>query len=275
MVHIRKANGDLTLFDKTKFMSALVRSGASESDAFQVLSMVEKEIVEGMSTAKIYQLAQRYLLKVSKYVAGRYRLKRAVFDLGPGGYPFEKFVARLLEHKQYRVEINVVDQGKCVKHELDVLAENDKEKIMVECKFHRSKGHKNDVKVPLYIQSRFLDMKAAWLAGGEKRHMKGMIVTNTRFSLDAMAYAKCMELDLVSWDYPLGNCLRDWIDQSGFHPITSLRSLNKGLTGELLSEGIVLCRELIQHETVLLEKGLRPSQIRRIFHEAQTILGYS
>jgi Holliday junction resolvase-like predicted endonuclease len=272
MVHVRKASGELVPFDEQKFLSALRRSGASESDALQVLKLVEKDLVNGMSTSKIYQLAQRYLLKVSQYAAGRYRLKKAVFDLGPGGYPFEKFVARLLENQGYQVQINVVEQGKCVRHELDAVAENSKEKIMVECKFHRSKGHKNDVKIPLYIQSRFLDMKAAWQEKGDTRSMRGMIVTNTRFSLDAMTYGKCMGLDLVSWDYPAGNCLRDWIDQSGFHPITSLKSLNKSIQMELLEAGVVLCRELLDNKNILLEKGLRASKVRQVIHEAKAIV---
>lgn len=271
MVRIRKANGELVPFDGQKLISALVRSGASRAEAEQVLKLVTKNLVEGISTAKIYKISQSYLRQVSSYAAGRYRLKKAVFDLGPGGYPFEKFVGRLMEFKGYNINVNVIERGHCVRHELDVVAENKKEKIMIECKFHRDKGHKNDVKIPLYIQSRFLDMKWRWEEEGEKRKLVGMIVTNTRFSTDAEDFGGCMGLKLVGWDYPKGDSLRDWIDQSGYHPITSLNTLTANLKTQIIDKGFVLCRDIVDNPDILNGLGLSQSKIWKVIEEAKII----
>lgn len=271
MVNIRKANGELMPFDGQKLIDALLRSGASKDEAEKVLQLVSKNLMEGISTNKIFKISQAYLRQVSSYAAGRYQLKKAVFDLGPGGYPFEKFVARLMEYKGYKTTTNLVEMGHCVKHELDVVAENDNEKIMIECKFHRDKGHKNDIKIPLYIQSRFLDMKSKWLENGETRKLTGMIVTNTRFSTDAEDFGKCMGLKLVSWDFPQGSSLRDWIDQSGYHPITSMASISNAIKAQIMERGVVLCRDLVENPLVLEKLGLSQGKIYKILSEAKIV----
>jgi len=271
-IKVRKSNGDLVRFDPDKLMQALINSGASFREAEDVAQAVVKRIEDGMKTSKIYRLAYDILRRRSKYVAGRYRLKKAVFDLGPSGYPFEKFVSKLLENQGYKVDINVIGQGRCVTHELDVVARNDEEQLMVECKFHRDKGHKNDVKIPLYIHSRFEDMKAVWQKEDNSVKYIGMIATNTRFSEDAVNYARCVGMRLVSWDYPAGNSLKDWIDRSGFHPITSLQSLTKTQKQFLLEEGIVLCRELLLSRALLQKNGLSHRKIDEILSEASAIV---
>jgi hypothetical protein len=144
---------------------------------------------------------------------------------------------------------------------------------MVECKFHKDKGHKNDVKIPLYIQSRFLDMKWRWTSEGDSRKMTGMIVTNTRFSTDAEDYSKCMGLKLISWDYPQGNSLRDWIDQSGYHPITSLESLSVNLKMQIMEKGIVLCHDIIEKPEILENLGLSAAKINKVIEEAKLMSG--
>ncbi len=270
-LRIRKANGDLVDFDETKIIAALMRSGARRDEAEKVLSQLLKTVSDGVSTAKIYQKALMQLRKVSGYAAGRYQLKRAVFELGPGGYPFEKFVAHLLASKGFETQTNVIGQGRCVRHELDVVAENKFEKIMVECKFHRDQGQKNDVKIPLYIQSRFLDMKQQWEAEGETRKITGMIVTNTRFTTDAEDFGKCVGLRLVSWDYPNGHGLRNWIDKSGLHPITTISSIPKALKSVLMEKGIVLCREILDKSELLLQLGIAEQKVKTIIEEARLI----
>ena len=80
-------------------------------------------------------------------------------ELGPSGFPFEKFVAAIIKEEGYQTEVGVIVQGACVTHEVDVVATTDHQHIMVECKYHNQQGRVNDVKIPLYIQSRFLDIE--------------------------------------------------------------------------------------------------------------------
>lgn len=226
-IRVRKRNGEYAAFDIEKLRNALKRSGATESETAEIVEQLTPSLFEGITTKRIYEIAYSLLRKRSHRVAGRYRLKKAIMDLGPTGYPFEHFVGKLFEADGYTTKTGVFVKGNCVQHEVDVVAEKDNKRYMVECKFHGDSRKKSDVKVALYIHSRFLDIKNQWQKEelSNDKTFTGMIVTNTRFSQDAMQYGKCVGLKVVSWDYPAGNSLKDWIDRSGYHPITSLASL--------------------------------------------------
>ncbi len=271
---ITKQTGEKVIYNPDKLKKALILSGASSQQTEKVLREVEKRLYSGITTKNLYQLAYRLLKKLSKRAAGRYKLKQAVMEMGPSGYPFEKLVGKLFEYKGYAVQVGVTVKGHCVSHEVDVIARNGEEQIMIECKFHRDPGFKSDVKIPLYIHSRFQDVRSAWekqstLAG---LHFTGMVATNTRFSEDAIEYARCAGMRLLSWDYPEDDSLKAWIDQSGFHPVTSLSSLKKIHKQKLLDEGIILCRELPDNEEYLKHLGLKPDQIRRVLNEAEAMI---
>ena len=149
---ITKRTGEKVPFDKQKLKRSLERSGASEEDISTIINQVNSRLVDGMSTHKVYQMAYAILRKKSNKVAGKYRLKKAIFELGPTGYPFERFVGELLKYQGYQVQIGQTIQGHCVSHEVDVIAEKANKKFMIECKFHQGGDKKSDVKVSLYIE---------------------------------------------------------------------------------------------------------------------------
>jgi len=163
-----------------------------------------------MTTTEIYSRAFKMLSDFSRASAARYKLKKAIMELGPAGYPFERFIGAILEHQGYRVEIGKFVKGHCVTHEVDVIADMDDRRYMVECKFHNRQAHNSDVKVPLYIHSRFLDIRKKWLEqdGMNDKFHQGWMVTNTRLTEDAMEYGQCAGLKLISWDYPQDGSLR-------------------------------------------------------------------
>ncbi|NOR86018.1 MAG: ATPase [Bacteroidales bacterium] len=274
-IQVIKHSGEKALFDVEKLKSALIRSGARPDEIDQVISEISKKLYQGISTRKIYQIAYAVLRKRSHNAAGRYRLKKAVLDLGPSGYPFEKFVGRLMAFKGYEVEVSKIIQGKCVTHEVDVIAKKDLEHLYIECKFHQDRG-KNDVKIPMYIKSRFDDIRnnLGQLKENKDVVIKGMLITNTRFTTDAQDFGKCSGLTLIGWDYPHHHNLRDWIDQAGFHPITSLSSLNKKMAQALLERDVILCCEVEKKKDVLVGLGLRPNEIRKIIKEANEVMKY-
>lgn len=273
-ITVTKHTGEKVIYEPGKLQKALFQAGANSDQIKAVQQEVENRMVDGMSTKKIYQTAYRILKKLSSKTAGRYRLKQAVLEMGPSGYPFEKLIGKLFEFKGYSAEVGKVVQGKCVSHEVDVIAKNENEQIMVECKFHRDPGYKSNVKIPLYIHSRFLDVESAWkmTPGLENLHFTGMVATNTRFTEDAITYGRCAGLRLLSWDYPEGDSLKNWIDQSGFHPITSLSSLKKSHKQKLLENNVVLCRELSDNKEELIKLGMKPDQIARVLKEAATLV---
>ena len=271
---VRKNNNEIVDFDISKLKSALMRTGATEENIDKIVSEIEPQLFDGITTKKIYRLAFKVLRKKSKKLSAHYSLKNAILEFGPTGYPFEIFVSRLLKIQGYEVEVGQIIQGKCVTHELDVVAINNDTKMYVECKFHQRKGHKNDVKIPLYINSRFHDIKdkLSSLPENKDYKFKGMIVTNTRFSGDAIDYANCAGLQLVSWDYPIGNSLRDWIDQADFHPVTSLSSANKDAKQKMLNNGIVICKDIIENLDKINTIGINEKLSKKIIKEAKEVI---
>ena len=53
-----------------------------------------------------------------------------------------------------------------------------------------------DIKVALYVHARHEDLKA------HDPSITGMLVTNTMFTRDAIAYGECMSMNLMAWNYP-------------------------------------------------------------------------
>lgn len=272
-IRVIKGNGEKVVFDREKLKQALSFSGAAPEEQEKIASMVEARIYDGILTKRIYQMAFDLLKKDSYKIAGRYRLKNAIMEMGPTGYPFEVFVGKIFETMGYEVETGVIAQGKCVQHEVDVIARKPGEMIMLECKFHMENSTKSGVQVPLYIQSRYLDVKAAWEEQyGKNLHYRGGVVTNTRFSEDAIQYGNCAGLVLISWDYPSDMGLKYWIDKTGLQPVTSLISLTKKDKQFLLDKGIVLCSQLEENKDLLKEMGITDFQVRKILNEAANLM---
>jgi hypothetical protein len=274
-IFVLKSNGDKVPFEKDKFLNALKYSGASEQESHQILQQIKSKLYDGIPTKKIYRLAYSLLKKKKSHkAAGRYRLKKAIFELGPSGYAFEQFVSRLFTSFGYSVKTDQLIKGKCILHEVDVLAKKSSEVVFVECKFRSDYRGKTDVKVPLYIHSRFNDIEEKWRKDPEYENLdtKGFIVTNARFTKDAIEFAECAGLGLISWDYPSESSLKYHIDKSGMHPITSLHSLTKAQKSNMLKEGVILCRELLKSEPILKKLGLSQKQIDKVFMEARHII---
>lgn len=273
-MQVKKNTGELVPFDPEKLKNALRRSGAREEDIAGIVENVRASLYEGITTKKIYQIAYRMLHKTSKRAAGRYRLKKALFQLGPSGYPFEHFIARLLEFDGYSTNTGQMVKGKCVEHEVDVVATKEDMVVMAECKFHQTESIKSDVKISLYVHSRFEDIKKEWLKepGNSQKSFKPILITNTRFTEDALQFGKCAGMKLISWDYPADGCLKDWIDRADFHPITSLKSLRKREVQELTEKGLVLCREIVENPEILTSLIASHQRQKTILKEAKALV---
>ena len=272
-IRVTKGDGEKAKFNPEKLKKALQSSGAGKAEQEKIVSLVIKNLYDGIPTGKIYRMAFDFLKKESQRVAGRYKLKNAIMELGPTGFPFERFVGKIFETMGYEVQTGVIVQGRCVTHEVDVIARKPNEMLMIECKFHSDSLSKSSVQVPLYINSRFQDVKATWEKEfGLDIRYQGGVVTNTRFSEDAEKYGTCAGLQMISWDYPIDNGLKSRIDKSGLHPVTSLISLTKAQKQRILEKGIVLCSELNDNRNLLKEIGIQERQINRILREAENLI---
>ncbi len=247
-IEIVKASGEVVMYSKEKLHRSLVRAGATEDAITVVMNEMDRFIRPGMTTKHIFRHAFNTLKKASGATAARYKLKQAILEMGPSGFAFELFVAALVACDGYRVETNVVVPGHCVDHEIDVIASKPNEQLMVECKFHNRQGIKCDVKVPLYIRSRFQDVLNA---KHSYQFTAGCVFTNTRFTDDAAKYGTCAGMYLTGWDYPQNNGLREMVDRNAIHPVTCLSSLTGREKSWLLENGVVHTRALLESKSLL------------------------
>jgi len=270
---ITKASGQKEPFVRSKLHQSLAKAGASAELAAEIIDDIENNLVDGMTTKAIYKRAHKRLSQSAKPVAGRYHLKNGIMELGPSGFPFERYVSEILAHHGYTVQVGKIIDGKCVKHEVDVIAEKDMHHFMIECKYHNQPGMVCDVKIPLYIQARFKDIEAQWqlLAGHHEKFHQGWVVTNTRFTNDALTYGTCAGLRLVSLDHPRSGNLREMIESSGLYPLTCLTALSHVEKKILLERKIVLCREICHAPAILEELGIPPNRRKAILTEANQL----
>jgi len=270
---ILKSSGEKAKFSLEKLRNSLKHSGADDKLVQQIVNIVRDELYQGISTKEIYNRAFALLKKKKSVFASKYKLKKAIYELGPTGFPFEKLVAAILEYSGYETEVGKIMPGICVDHEIDVFAEKNGNVTIIECKFHGDEGRNCNVKVPLYINSRYQDVRQQWEKCKEKSKKmdRGGVVTNTRFTKDAIAYGKCAGLNLLSWDYPKENGLKDRIDRLGLYPITVSHLLSKREKQFLLGRDVVLCRQLAQDKFFLDHLGISETRKNKILKEVDMI----
>ncbi len=266
---IVKSSGESVRFAPGKLRKSLLHSGAPPAVVDTIVEKVTAEVYDGMSTREIYNRAFALLKSYKKTCASRYKLKKAIYELGPTGFPFERFVSAVLGHSGYETQINQTYKGNCVAHEIDVVAKRKEGVTLIECKFHSDEGKKCNVKIPLYIHARFQDIFRWHSQRGDTSSIlkPGWVVTNTRFTGDAQQYGKCAGLYLLSWNYPPKNSLKKRIDRSGLYPITVSTLLSSHEKTFLLDRGVVLCKELLRQPYYLDHLGISDSRKKRILEE--------
>lgn len=259
-IAIIKASGQSEEFHLQKLVDSLIRSGVPEDVALDIAKKVEKQISPATHTKKIYKLAKRMLKQYSHASSMRYSIKKALSSLGPSGYPFERYFARILRENGYAVELNRTFSGYCITHEVDIFASRDDKRFVIECKYHSDGGKPTDVKVALYIHSRFEDIRKAGelLPGHNETVHQGWLVTNTRCTSDAIKYAECAGLRVVSWRYPEHQSLEKMIEAKRLYPVTILSSVKKDSLEALFNSDIVLAQDIagMDEQSFIRKSGL-------------------
>lgn len=275
--NVLKSSGEKVKFSLHKLEASLRRSGADNLAIEQILDTVREELYDGISTKEIYNRAFALLKKEKSVFASKYKLKKAIYELGPTGFPFERFIAEILKYSGYEVKVGQIIQGHCVFHEVDVIAKKNKDHFMVECKFHGEEGRNCNVKIPLYIYSRYQDIVTYYRKKNNEHPIpnQGWVVTNTRFTKDAVQYGMCVGLYLLSWDYPLGNGLKDRVDRLMLYPITVSTLLTNREKQFLLSRDVVLCRQLIGDVFYLDHLGISEKRKEKILTEIEALCNSS
>jgi len=273
-VLVVKATGEIEKYSEAKVRSSIKRAGISDDLTNQVVAHVETILRKNITTSEIYDHIIEFLYKSPNPAASaRYSLKKALMQLGPSGYPFEKFVSHILTKQGYDTKTNQILQGKCVKHEVDVIAKKEDEQFMIEVKFHNRPGARSDLKVALYSYARFSDLNHN---PNGNQFSNAWLVTNTKVTSEALDYAKCIGIKVISWSYPDKGNLHELIEQTSLHPITALRSLSTKQKQHLLINNIVLCKQVATMNVGELNQlGFDHSKAEDVIQEAQEVCSYS
>jgi len=273
-IQILKADGSLEYFKVEKLRRSLRRAGAQPDEVNKIVSKITPSLHDGLKTQEIYRYAFDLLRNSDTPIAARYSLRRALFNLGPTGFPFEKFLARLFAADGYHTRTGITLQGNCAQHEIDVAAYKDGHSFIAEAKFHSRPGVKSDLQVAMYSYARLLDLKQQKICDQDICGINEFwIITNTKFTSTAREYANCVGLPLLSWDYPKNNNLHDRIQRSGIYPVTVLQSLSANQAKTLISRDIMLCSDIVSNPGILRHLHLPTRKHEAIIHEATKICG--
>ncbi len=274
-IKVIKASGESEEFNIEKLVDSLVRSGASEDIATDIAKKVKSQIRPSMHTKHIYRMAKKILRRYSKAADMRYSIKKAIYMLGPAGYQFEKYFARILRAYGYSAETNRFLKGYCIAHEVDIFIVRDDIGGIVECKYHSNGGNPTDIRIALYVYSRFMDIKKAYELNRENRVSihEGWLVTNTRCTLDAIKYAACVGLKIVSWKYPDENSLEKMIEKKKLYPVTILSSMKKTSLATLFRNNIILAKDIADTDEGIFirQSGLDAATARTLKREANEL----
>ena len=271
--YVIKMDGTREPFDETKLKESLIHSGASEKITDDVVERVVREVRDGMTTREIYKNAFDILRREEKPVAIKYSIRHAVMELGPSGFPFERYVAGIFKAKGFETMTDQTVKGFCVQHEIDVVAWDENKLVMVEAKFHNELGTKSDLKVVLYVKARFDDLRKMKFTYGHERELdEAWLITNTKFSSTAIEYGSCQGgLVMVGWNYPPTGNLHDMILEARLHPLTCLVNLSSSIKRALLLQGIVLCKTIEQNPNLLSLAGLNSLETGKILEEIRAL----
>ena len=271
-IRVRKADGTQETFLMSKLENSLKKAGASKEEVQDIARQIEKELYDGITTEVLYRKAFELLRQSERVIAARYSLRRAMIGLGPTGFPFEDYLAELFRAQGYTARTRAVLKGKCVSHEVDIVANKEDQCLIAEAKFHMQPGTKSDLQVALYSYARFLDITSLAAPRSRKKeqcaHITPYVITNTKFTTTAIDYAKCVGLSLLSWDYPKKGNLQEMIEKTKLYPVTVLQTLAEREKRALLEQGTVLCRDVIDNNAILRSAGVPQKKAGTVMEES-------
>src|SRR4030043_1098918 len=272
--YIIKSDGSKEPYIEEKIKSSIIKAGSSPDLAEETVRTINKKVKDNMSTNELYNKALNRLRVLEPRVALKYSLKKTIMDMGPEGFAFEKYIAKILKEYGYSAEVGQFVPGYCVQHEVDVVAKREGKIYLIECKYHNSPGIKSDVKTALYIHSRFLDIEKARGEKDNNDHLVAWLVTNTKCTSDAIKYANCVGLKILAWHYPEIENLQYFIETKKLYPVSILSTITRKQKEKLFDSDIILIKELGSYNVDNLARLISVNQLEasRILNEVNLIL---
>jgi len=273
--YIVKGDGKQELFDEEKIKKSFLNAGADLDTAVSAADSVKNNLKNYMQSKDIYVQAIKQLGKKQPSAALKYTLKKAIMDLGPTGYVFEKYMAKILREYGFKTEVSRFVPGFCVDHEVDVVAEKNGEHYMIECKYHNDLGTGSDIKTALYVNSRFQDIKKGCEANLNCYNLKeGWLATNTKVTDEVIKYANCVKLRIVAWHYPRQENLEYFIENKKLYPISILQGLNDQQKIILFNQNTITIQDFLEYtpDSIARTIHVNPIFAHRLFEQAKMLL---
>ena len=269
---IVKADGSREAFAPERLRASLLRAGAAAHAAERITEMVSETVMPGVSSKEVYARAFALLRKEARPAAARYALRRALLELGPTGHPFEDFISHLFTKEGWSVETRKMIKGTCVVHEVDFYAKRENEFLAAELKYHNDPSYKTDLKTALYVQARFEDIFSCDPKMRACPLDRGLLVTNTKFTSEAIAYAVCAGVELLGWGYPEKENLFERMSRARVYPITTLTWLTRSEKRLLVDERLIAVDELWEKRPILEKLKLSAARVGSLYAEAEGLL---
>ncbi len=272
-LYVINSRGEREPFSLKKVYRSCRRVGAPKELAKKVSRKIEKRAYPGMNTSEIFKLVTGLLSKEAPASVIRFSLKEAMRKLGPSGFDFEKYVGEIFSRDGFEVKINQEVSGYCVSsYEIDFLAAKKRVVYVGECKYHYLSGKRVDLKIALSNYARFLDISKGSHFKGLKR--KSLIVTNTKFTSEAIKYSKCVGIELLGWNYPARKGLESIIEKFQLYPITILPSFKRYFKKIFAENKMMLVLDLLEDSPQNIAERLKlpQKQIGELVQEAKTLL---
>jgi hypothetical protein len=272
LIEVIKFNKEREPFSNSKVYNSALRAGASFSLAKQISLEIENEIYDGIQTAEIFKKVKDKLREKDIQLSMRFSLKEGIRRLGPEGFLFEDFTKKILSNYCLTIKEGNIVSGKCGRYEIDFLGENNENFLIGECKYRNSHNSRIDINVSLKSFAILEDIERGNTFLNKK--LRSFIVTNTKFTKDAIKYSNCKGIKLLGWKYPLKRGLERLIEEKKLYPITILPALTKYIFAIFQKEGILLAREVLDVDIDKLSKSasISKASLEKIRNQADILI---
>lgn len=247
---VTKADGSTEEFDPEKIIATCMRAGTTREIAKKIARKVQESISEGTTTGEIYHLTIKELKKIGEKHAMLFRLREAIAAMDSES--FELYTVRILEASGYKCRWNRIIQGKCIEHQVDIIARGSGT-YLVECKKHTNPHRFCGLGVVLQVQARLEDLEDGYKGGMNKINFsQAWIFNNTRFSDHARIYGNAKNIRLTGWKTHDKFSLETMIERKKIYPVTILNSK----ACSLLGKRIITLQDFAKADKALLRKLL-------------------
>ena len=200
-----KYSGESQAFDEEKVLKSITNSGVTREEALKILSKIKPSLYDGISTRNLYKLVYKTIDKESlKENVSLYRMRETLGKIG--SFEFEKFVKGLLEKRGFNCAYDLIVEGDCISHQIDIIAKKEDKVFYVEVKHHKNHHRDTGLGEVCEIWARYDDMRKGFEKGKSNFDFSApWLFTNTKISSHGQKYAKCKSMKLTSWKVGLDN----------------------------------------------------------------------